>query len=78
MSVGDRRLGNLPQCFCFYFLVFSETSPLLLTPLNDPMYQPSMIDGNECGTIGEMKMAEKLEVVKKICPSSALFVTNPT
>jgi hypothetical protein len=55
-----------------------EPSPLLLRPFIDLLYQPWMIDGDDCGTnSGIVEWQEKPEYSEKTFPSDALSTTDP-
>jgi hypothetical protein len=55
-----------------------EISPQFLRPLIG-LYHPWMIDGEDCGTIGERyEWQGKLKYSEKICPSAALSTRDPT
>jgi hypothetical protein len=41
-------------CFLFFYIVGVEPDPLLLQPFISLLYQPWMIDGDDCGAIGGM------------------------
>jgi hypothetical protein len=56
-----------------------ETSPLLLWPIVALLYQPWMIDGDDCGAVGGMNEWQgKLEYWEETCPSAAPSTTDPT
>jgi hypothetical protein len=40
--------------FLFIYGAGVEPSPLLLRPFSVLLYQPWMIDGDDCGAVGEM------------------------
>jgi hypothetical protein len=42
-----------------------------------PLYQPRMLDNNDCGTIGVMLGKEGRSTRRKTCPSAALSTTIP-
>jgi hypothetical protein len=54
-----------------------EPNPLLLWPFNGPLYQPWMIDGDDCGTISGMNHWQgKPKCSEKTCPSAAPSITD--
>jgi hypothetical protein len=56
-----------------------EPSPLLLRPLIGLLYQPWMINGADCGAIGEMNDWQgKPKYWDETCHSTALSTTDPT
>jgi hypothetical protein len=55
-----------------------ELSPLLLRPLSGLLYQPQMMNYDECGAVCGMLGRGKPKYCEKICPSAALSTTNPT
>jgi hypothetical protein len=50
------QVASVINCVSIFFLFWGgvEPSPLLLRPLFGLLYQPRMVDDDECGTIGEM------------------------
>jgi hypothetical protein len=56
-----------------------ESSPLLLWPFIIQLYQPWMIDGEDCGAISRVnKWHRKWKSSEKICPSATLSASDPT
>jgi hypothetical protein len=56
-----------------------ERSPLLPWTFIGLLYQPWMIDGDDCGAIsGLNEWQERLKYSEKTCPSAALSTTDPT
>jgi hypothetical protein len=56
-----------------------EPSPLLLRPVICLLYQPWMIDGDDCGTISGMnEWQRKPKYSEETCPSAALSTADPT
>jgi hypothetical protein len=53
----------------------ARLSPLGTAATTDLLYQPQMINVDDCGAIGGMKTGKYLE---KACPSATLSTTNPT
>jgi hypothetical protein len=67
--------------FCvIYYWVGAEPNPLLLLrPFIGLLYQPWMIDGDDCGVVGAMNDCKgKVKYSEKTHPSAALSTTNPT
>jgi hypothetical protein len=68
----------LCQYVCIYG-VGMEPSSLLLQPLIDPLYQPWLIDGDDCGAVSVMNEWQgKPEYSEETCPSDALTTTDRT
>jgi hypothetical protein len=71
--------------FVFFFFAFFcccwagvEPSQLLLRPLLGLLYQPYIIDGDDCGAVTEMNEWQgNLKYSVKISPSAALSTVNP-
>jgi hypothetical protein len=56
-----------------------EPSPLLLWSFIGLLYQPWMVDCDDCGAIsGRNEWQRKLKNSEKTCPSANLSTTNPT
>jgi hypothetical protein len=56
-----------------------EPSPLLLRPFTSLLYQPRMIDGDDCGAISGMNEWQgKPKYSEETCPSAALSTTDHT
>jgi hypothetical protein len=56
-----------------------ELSPLLRRPFIGLLYQPWMIDGDDCGAISGMNEWQgKPKYWEETCPSAALSTTVPT
>jgi hypothetical protein len=56
-----------------------EPSPLLLGPFTGLLYQPWMIDDDDCGAISGMNEWQgKPKYSEETCPSAALSTTDPT
>jgi hypothetical protein len=51
---GDYSDYGLLNFFLFLYGTGVELSPLLLQPFIGPLYQPWMLDGDDCGTISGM------------------------
>jgi hypothetical protein len=67
--------------FSFFFIYCAgvEPSPLLLWPFIGLLYQPWMIDGDDCVAVSGMNEEQgKPECSEKTCPSAAFSATNPT
>jgi hypothetical protein len=63
--------------FC-YFLGFSGTESTIAEATTGLLYQPRMMDDNECGTVGWMSGRGNSKYSEITCLSAALFTTNPT
>jgi hypothetical protein len=62
-----------------FLLTRVEPSPLLLQPLIGLLYQPRMIDGDDCVAISGMNEWQgKRMYSEEICPSTALSATDPS
>jgi hypothetical protein len=49
---------KLDMCFTvFFFFVWSETVHSVRRPLFGLLYQPRMVDENDCGAVGGMRIA---------------------
>jgi hypothetical protein len=68
-------------CIFFYLSIGAgvEPSPLLLRPFIGLLYQPWMIDGDDCGAISVINEWQgKPKYCEETCPSAALSTTDPT
>jgi hypothetical protein len=64
-----------------YFIYWAvvEPSPHPLQPFIGILYQPWMIEDDDCGAISGMEEWQgKLKYSVKTCPSAALSTTDPT
>jgi hypothetical protein len=65
--------------FSFVYGAGVEPSPPLLRPFISLLYQPWMIDGDDCGTISGMNVSQgKPKYSEETCPSATVFTTDPT
>jgi hypothetical protein len=76
-------LNLTPNLYYYYFLFIYEagveSSPLLRQPIIDLLYQPWLMDSDDCGSISGMNEWQgKLKYSKRACPSAALSTTDPT
>jgi hypothetical protein len=56
-----------------------ELSPPLLWTFTDLLYQPWVIDRDDCGAISGMGLGKgKAKYLEKACPSAVLSTTDPT
>jgi hypothetical protein len=77
------RFGNYGEKLGFSLLYIHgagvDPSPLLLRPFIGLLYQPWMIDRDDCGAISGMNEWQgKLKYWEETCPSAALSTTDPT
>jgi hypothetical protein len=65
--------------FCIYLCgAVMDPSPLLLRSFIGLLYQPWMIDGDDCGAVGGMnEWQDKPKYWVETCPSAALSTTDP-
>jgi hypothetical protein len=59
-------------------LGWGETVHLTRRPLFGLLYQPRMIDEDECGVVGGMIGKGSQSTRRKTCPNATLSTTNPT
>jgi hypothetical protein len=63
----------------FFYVTGLEPSPLLLRPFIGLLYQPWMIDNDDCGTTsGVYEWQRKRKFVEESCPSAAVSTTGIT
>jgi hypothetical protein len=56
-----------------------EPSPLLLRPFIGLLYQPWMVDGDDCGAVSGMNEWQGKQMYwEETCPSAALSTTDAT
>jgi hypothetical protein len=71
--------SSLSPCQFFFILdVGWDLSPLGTSATTGLLYQPRMMDDDECGAVGGMSDREDRSTRRKTCPSAALSTTNPT
>jgi hypothetical protein len=79
MSDGSGSLRNSPTFFLFIYGTGVEPSPLLLRPLIVSLYQPWVIDGDDCGAVGSVNgWRGKPKCSEKTCASATLSISDPT
>jgi hypothetical protein len=70
-------LFNFKTNKAFIYGAGVEPSPLLLPPFIDLLYQPCMIDCDDCGAITGMNECQgKPKYSEEICPNAALSTTD--
>jgi hypothetical protein len=74
---------NLPRNYIFFFTFFSliwgrvRLSPLNTKATTGLLYQPRMMDGGECGAIGDMRIIRRNRSTRrKPVASATLYATN--
>jgi hypothetical protein len=71
----------LPRHLNFILFIYGsgvEPSALLLRPFIGILYQPWMIDGDDCGAISGMNEWQgKPKYSEETWPSAALYITDP-
>jgi hypothetical protein len=65
--------------FLFIYGSRVEPNPLLLRPFIGLLYQPWMIDGDDCGAVGGLdEWQGKPKYSEETCPSAALSAADST
>jgi hypothetical protein len=71
--------SDILLAFLFIYGAKVEPSSQLLRPFIGLLYQPRMVDGDECEAISGMKAGRgKQKYSEKTCPTDALSTTDPT
>jgi hypothetical protein len=75
---GKSLFYNTVLSFFFLSLGMSGTEPTITEATTGLLYQPRMMDDDECGAVGGMLNRQNRSTRRKLSPAAALSTTNPT